>query len=176
VTTARFCLRCGARLRAVREGDKPRQRCPRCGWTFYGNPVPAAVAVVHRGRRILLTKRAVPPYAGTWDLPGGFLEAGERPEQALRRELREELGIAVREARLLLFETDRYGPDGVPVLAVTYEVVLPSGRIRPADDVSEARWFPDDALPYRAIGFPSVRRSLRAYVRARRPRARSTGR
>ena len=176
MTTARFCLQCGGRLRAIREGGKPRRRCPRCGWTFYGNPVPAAVAVLRRGRRILLTRRAYPPFAGTWDLPGGFLEPGERPEQALRRELREELGITVRDARLLLFETDRYGPNGVPVLAVTYEAVLPSGRIRPGDDVSEARWFAEDALPYRAIGFPSIRRSLRAYVRARRRPVRATGR
>ena len=45
----------------------------------------------------------------------------------------------------------------------------------PADAVSAAEWFAEDALPYRAIAFPSVRRTLRAYVRARR-RARATGR
>jgi ADP-ribose pyrophosphatase YjhB (NUDIX family) len=173
VTRARFCLQCGGRLRAVRERGKLRRRCGRCGWTFYGNPVPAAIAVIRRGRHILLTRRAVPPFAGTWDLPGGFLEAGERPDEALRRELREELGVTVRDARLLLFETDVYGPSGVPVLAAAYEARLSPGRLRPGDDVSEARWFAEDAIPYRAIGFPSIRRSLRAYVRRRlRPSSR----
>jgi len=51
-------------------------------------------ALVIRDRRILLGLR-VPrkTYGGCWDVPGGHLEAGETPEDALRRELREELGI-----------------------------------------------------------------------------------
>src|SRR5262245_17429300 len=106
MSRARFCMSCGGRLRTVRDSGKPRRRCPRCGWTFYDNPVPAAVAIIPWRCRILLTKRAFPPYAGTWDLPGGFLEAGERPEQALRRELREELGLAVRRVRVFALETD----------------------------------------------------------------------
>ena len=176
MTRARFCLACGTRLRTVREKGKPRRRCPRCGWTFYNNPVPAAVAILRRGRRILLTQRAYPPYAGTWDIPGGFLEAGERPEQGLRRELREELGLTVRRLRVLALEIDRYGPGGVPVLALTFEAEPASATLRPSDDVKAARWFPEDALPYRAIAFPSVRRTLRAYVRARRSPAPARGR
>src|SRR5207245_4144696 len=102
VTSApKFCVQCGSRLVAVREEGRTRRRCPRCGWTFYGNPVPAAVALVTRGGRLLLTRRARPPYAATWDLPGGFLEAGEHPEACLRRELREELGMKAREARFV---------------------------------------------------------------------------
>jgi len=57
---------------------------------------------------VLLARRARAPYAGLWDLPGGFLEAGETPEAALGRELREELGARVRRARLV--EPDHYGP------------------------------------------------------------------
>ncbi len=99
----RFCLLCGGRLRARREGGRPRHVCRRCGWTYYGNPVPAAVGALVRGGRLLLGRRAGPPYEGTWDLPGGFLEAGETPERALRRELWEELGIRVGRLRLLGF-------------------------------------------------------------------------
>jgi len=69
---ARFCLVCGARLRRARLEGRWRRRCPRCGWTFYANPVPAVVAVIVRGGRVLLTRRARPPYQGTWDAPGGF--------------------------------------------------------------------------------------------------------
>jgi len=90
---ARFCLACGARLRAVSEHGRRRRRCPRCGWTFYDNPVFASVAIICRRGRMLLAKRANPPYAGTWDLPGGFIEAGETPEAGMRRELREELSV-----------------------------------------------------------------------------------
>jgi 8-oxo-dGTP diphosphatase len=61
--------------------------------------VQVAVAVIERGGKVLLAQR--PPgkvYAGYWEFPGGKLEAGESPRDALVRELREELGIAVRDA------------------------------------------------------------------------------
>lgn len=163
----KFCLACGARLRTVREDGRRRHRCPRCRWTFYGNPVPAAVAVIVRGGRLLLARRARPPYAGSWDLPGGFLEAGEHPEAGLRRELEEELGVKTRRARLIDFATDRYGPKGVPVLTMVYRVTPERGRVRPADDVSEVRWFSCRAIPYPAIAFPAMRRLLRAYFTGR---------
>lgn len=160
----RYCPACAGRLRLVQVEGRRRRRCPRCGWTFYANPVPAAVALIVEGRRVLLTRRARPPYAGTWDLPGGFLEAGEPPERGLRRELREELGIGTRAARFLGFATDRYGPGGFAVLTLIYRVRPARGPLRPADDVTEARWFPLAAVPFRSIGFPSMRRALRRFV------------
>jgi ADP-ribose pyrophosphatase YjhB (NUDIX family) len=162
--TARFCLLCGGRLVSVREGGHRRRRCRRCGWTYYGNPVPACAAVVLATGRLLLARRARPPYAGMWDLPGGFLEAGEEPLGALRRELREEIGVGVRRARLIGFVTDTYGPRGVVVLSAVYRVTPTSTRVRPADDVSEARWFRRSEIPYRRIAFPAVRRLIRRYL------------
>ena len=158
---ARFCLQCGARLRDARDGAHVRRRCPRCGFTFYDNPVLASCAVVTRRGRVLLARRANPPYAGLWDLPGGFLEAGETPERALRRELREELGAKVRRARLVGFEPDRYGPDGFPTLTAVYRVDLTPGPMRCADDVAEIRWFPVAQIPFRRIAFTSMRQALR---------------
>ena len=190
--TARFCLVCGARLRRARLEGRWRRRCPRCGWTFYANPVPAVVAViVHRGR-VLLTRRARPPYRGTWDAPGGFLEAGETPEQGLRRELREEIGVGVRRARLVGFATDRYPysegatpprtprPGGFSVLAAAYRVTLTSMAMRAADDVAEVRWFVLARVPWRGIAFPGLRRLLRRTLgnprRVPRSARRATGR
>lgn len=160
----RHCLACGARLRAEREGKHRRWRCARCGWVFYNNPVPATVAIVLGPRGVLLCRRAAAPYRGLWDLAGGFLEADEPPLRGLRREIREELGARVRRARFRGFLNDRYGPGGVPVLAIIYEVRL-AGRIVARSDVSEVRWFPRRALPWRRIGFASIRRALRRHLR-----------
>jgi ADP-ribose pyrophosphatase YjhB (NUDIX family) len=170
---ARFCLACGGRLVPVVEEGHRRVRCSRCGWTYYANPVPAAVAVVIEGGRLLLGRRARAPYAGTWDLPGGFLEAGELPAAGLRREIREELGVGVRRATLIGFATDRYGPRGFVVLTALYRVRPATRRVRAADDVSEVRWFPLASIPYRQIAFPAIRRFLRGYVTMSSPSVRS---
>lgn len=71
-------------------------------------------------------------------MPGGFLEANETPEAGLRRELKEELGIGTRRARLIEFATDRYGSRGFSTLTLIYRVTPSAGRLHPADDVSEA--------------------------------------
>jgi ADP-ribose pyrophosphatase YjhB (NUDIX family) len=160
----RFCMECGGRLRRVREEGLVRRRCRRCGWTFYGNPIPATIALIVRGGKVLLARRGAEPYRGTWDLPGGFVEAGETPERGLVREIREELGARIRSARFLAFSTETYGPGGFPILAVVFRVRLARGRLRRGSDVSELRWFPRRSLPYRQIGFPSVRQALRLFA------------
>lgn len=161
---ARHCLACGARLRAARQEGRRRRRCPRCGWTFYDNPAPAVVAVVIGRRGILLARRAAPPYAGTWDLPGGFLEADELPDRGLLRELREELGARAVITRFLGFHRERYGPGGGPILVIVYLARL-AGPAKAGSDVAEARWFRRDAIPWRELAFPSARLALRAYLR-----------
>ena len=61
----------------------------------------AACALVDPDGRVLLAQRpAGKPMAGLWEFPGGKVEAGERPEETLIRELNEELGIVVSEACL----------------------------------------------------------------------------
>ena len=163
---ARHCMVCGARLKPMMQEGRLRRRCPRCGWIFYENPAPASVAIVEGRGGLLLARRAAPPYEGTWDLPGGFIEADEHPDQALLRELREELGARAVITGLHGFSIDHYGADGMPILAVVYVARL-TGKPSPQSDVAEVRWFAWDALPWRQIGFPSIRHTLREYVRKR---------
>jgi 8-oxo-dGTP diphosphatase len=73
----------------------------------------AACALIDTDGRVLIAQRpAGKPMAGLWEFPGGKVEAGERPEQTLIRELKEELGIVVNEACLapLTFASHTY-PD-----------------------------------------------------------------
>lgn len=73
----------------------------------------AACALVDADGRVLIAQRpAGKPMAGLWEFPGGKVEADERPEQTLIRELREELGIVINEACLapLTFASHSY-PD-----------------------------------------------------------------
>ncbi len=117
---------------------------------------------------MLLARRAVPPRRGCWDVLGGFIEAGETAEQAVRREVREELGAGVVLDRLLAIIPGVYGPDRTPTLNIYYVGRL-RGRpedLRPNDDVAAAAWFPLTRLP-RTIAFASNRRALRLLQDAR---------
>ena len=66
-----------------------------------GRPVHACLAVVERGGKILLVRRAKPPGIGKWGFPGGRLEPGETELQCAERELREELAIEADPVRVL---------------------------------------------------------------------------
>jgi 8-oxo-dGTP diphosphatase len=99
--------------------------------------------------RILLARRAGPPEKGKWDLPGGFLEEGEHPRDAVVRELREETGLEIEPIELVAIEMDVYGQDddAPATLNLYWTARVVSGRPQAADDVSELRWFRADELP-----------------------------
>ncbi len=165
---ARFCLRCAARLLSTASRT---QSCPRCGWQFFNNPAPTASVLIVRGREVLLARRAIAPYKGYWDPISGFVKPGETPEQAVRREAREELGLRVVLDRLLGIFADVYGSRDMPTLNVYYvgHLANPRGQLRPAADVAEVAWFSIDRLPPQ-IAFQNNRDALRLLRRKRRTR------
>ena len=96
MTSFVFCPVCAAPLApAVRledSGEKERLRCTVCDFTHWNNPTPVLAAIVQVGERILLARNAA------WQnrmfgLITGFMEAGETPEEGIRREIREETGL-----------------------------------------------------------------------------------
>jgi 8-oxo-dGTP diphosphatase len=95
-----------------------------------------------RRDRVLLVRRARPPFAGRWALPGGFVEASETVEKAALRELREETGLRGTIRGLVGVYS---GPHRDPRKPTTSVVFLVSGRGGPprgGDDAAEARWVP----------------------------------
>ncbi|HET6403913.1 MAG TPA: NUDIX hydrolase [Candidatus Thermoplasmatota archaeon] len=139
-----YCATCGGPLEAFSDHGVQRRRCARCGAVAYRNSKPCVGAIIRRGDRVLLSKRAREPHAGLWDLPGGFLESGEHPEEGVLREVREETGLRAEVVRLVGVQTGKYGDDDT--LNLVYELAA-EGDAAPADDSLELRWFPLDALP-----------------------------
>src|SRR5438046_1221379 len=131
----RFCPRCKQELEARERGHLA---CPGCGSAYYANSAPAVQGLLVRDGRILLGRRAIEPRRGCWDLPGGFLEEGEEPLDGLRREFREETGLAIEPLRWLGTHLEPY--DHYFVLGLTW-LVRADGEPRPDDDVEELRWF-----------------------------------
>jgi ADP-ribose pyrophosphatase YjhB (NUDIX family) len=108
----------------------------------------------------LLGRRRFPPRQGYWDLPGGFLEEGELPEDGLRREFLEETGLAVSPVSFIGGVVDPY--DHYFVLGLTY-IVTGDGDPVANDDVEELRWFAPADLPTE-MAFPSQNTVLAAWA------------
>ena len=140
-----FCPRCRTEL----AGDRARLTCAACGFVIYASSKPTAGALCVEDGRVLLARRAVEPFEGRWDIPGGFLEEGEDPIDGLLRELKEETGLDVEPQRFLGVWMDRYGGDSTAeaTLNLYWTARIVAGDPEPADDVSELRWFDRAALP-----------------------------
>ena len=70
-----------------------------------------------RDGKLLLVRRAIDPWHGLWDIPGGFCEAGEHPQQTVVREVREEVGLDIVVTGMLGIWMDTYGPGVGPAPA-----------------------------------------------------------
>lgn len=135
------------------------------GMPSYEYPRPALTAdiVVLRGpshaREVLLIERRFDPFAGSWALPGGFLDEWELAEHAARRELAEETGIVWGGEMCLVGVFGKRGrdPRGWTV-SVVYLVDAGDSvpAVRAGDDAAEARWFAIGALPPLAFDHDEV--------------------
>jgi ADP-ribose pyrophosphatase YjhB (NUDIX family) len=117
-----------------------------------------ALPLDHDGR-VLLGKRGIEPFYGSWNVVGGFLGYGEDPFVGLKREVREELGVACDILDFVTMDADTYGPEGTALLNTYFAVRLHSMDVRPQDDLIEVQWFPLDQLPH-DVAFESDQRAL----------------
>lgn len=155
------CSDCGATLAERTIDGRLRQVCLACGRIHWRNAKPCAGALVVRNGKVLLVRRAVEPFRGCWDIPGGFCEADEHPAETALREVREETGLEIELTGLLGLWLDDYA--GNYTLNVHYLARPLSRQLHPASDVDGAAWFASDALP-RQIAFENGRRALRTWA------------
>lgn len=166
----RFCPVCGGPLRDASVGQAVRFDCTRCGRPLYENSKPCASALVVRDGRVLLSRRGIEPLKGCWDIPGGFLEAGEDPADGAVRELFEETGLRIHLRGLLGLFIDRYGEgDEAPyTLNIYYLADAGPETPNPQDDVAELCWFGPDELP-KDLAFPHLQEVLDLWRKGQRP-------
>ena len=88
----RFCPRCATAMIDQVDSGRTRRGCPKCGFIFYGNPLPVVAAIVERNGQVVLVRNKGWP-AKIYGIVSGFLEAGESPQEGALREVKEELGL-----------------------------------------------------------------------------------
>ena len=147
--TFRFCPYCASPVVEQVRFNALRPVCSACEFVQFLDPKVAVIALVLHGDRVLLIQRAVDPGKGEWSLPGGYMDAGEMPREALQRELMEEVGLRTTVGELLdIFpmvneEGDRIGI----VLAFQGEPSSSPEIPFVADDAQDAGWFIADEIP-----------------------------
>lgn len=100
--------------------------------------IPVVTALIQREGKILVGQRPKgQSLAGVWEFPGGKIEIGESPEEALRRELQEELGIEAQIGHLALATTHHHGPTGI--LLLFFHVNYWKGELRSVHH-TELKW------------------------------------
>jgi len=151
LATWRHCPRCGDAL--DRDERSEKVECPECGFRHYAHSQVTACAIVADEQgRVLLARRAVSPYEGRWDLPGGFVGEGEHPRDAVTRELLEETGLRIEPRELLGIWMDRYAEnedDGAATMNLYFTASATGGEAVATDDVAELSWVRADELPAR---------------------------
>jgi ADP-ribose pyrophosphatase YjhB (NUDIX family) len=143
----KFCPRCATPFGAeVIEGYR-RPVCPQCGFIFYLDPKVAVACLIPLDGGILLGRRAITPGLGLWSFPSGYVNKGERLEDAAEREVLEETALCVRMERLVNVYSE---PDN-PVVLVVYEARVVDGTPQAGAEMTELQVFPPSGLPSMAF-------------------------
>jgi len=156
--THEFCGRCGTPTRH-RANERARE-CPACNLVVYPRIAPAVMCLIRRGRDILLARSPrFPP--GMYSALAGFVEPGESLEQCLAREVLEETGVRIANARYFASQPWPFPHS----LMIAYIADYAGGDITPApDEIEDAQWFSIDALPKLPNRISIARRLIDAAV------------
>ena len=140
----RYCSQCGHELGQREVGGRLRPACPSCGAVVYEDPKLAVAVLIERNGGMLMGRRSRHSASpGKWSFPAGFVDRGERVEDAAVREVREETGLEVRLDALL----GLYSATGEAVVLAVYVGTPVGGILRAADDLTELAYFPFNEPP-----------------------------
>lgn len=156
------CPICGS-IQFEINGERSRH-CSDCGFTYYANASASTAAIITNSKgEILLTTRAFEPAKGKLDLPGGFVDMNETAEEALIRELKEELNIEINNHTYLFSLPNEYNFSGITVhtLDIFFKVEVDDNiQIKTDDDVASAQFYNLNNVNIEDIGLCSIQKAI----------------
>jgi ADP-ribose pyrophosphatase YjhB (NUDIX family) len=163
----KFCSTCGSDRLQLRipEGDTlPRVICAACGTIHYQNPKVVVGCLAEWEGKVLLCKRAIDPRSGFWTLPAGFLENGESVPAGAMRETLEEANARVE-------IVDLYSMISLPYISQVYVLFrarLLDADFSPGSESLDVRLFSEAEIPWNALAFRTIQRTLQHYYQDRK--------
>ena len=134
-----------------------------CEICAFKNPKGVVTAVIINNNELLVLKRKEDPFKGMWDLPGGFINEGETPEEALKREMKEELGIDEGKPVFMRSFPGVYLWKGkeIPIINSFYLLEIRKNNIILNEENSDFNWVPLSEINPSDIAFDSIQKFLR---------------
>lgn len=129
----KHCGHCGSALEVV-TGSLAWKRCPDCGWSWHDSPVPVVLVLLTTddGRVVYTRKDSYEPWR--WTVVAGFIEKGERAEEAALREVKEETNL---DAEMVKFMGTHFFPGRSDQLVIAFHARVVGGTARAGDDVDQ---------------------------------------
>ncbi|MBX9621501.1 MAG: NAD(+) diphosphatase [Alphaproteobacteria bacterium] len=136
-----YCSKCGGKIQKVLETTE--KKCGSCELSFFPNPFPAVMVLIQRENELLLARSAhFKP--GIYSALAGFIDIGETAEQAVHREVREEVGVQITELKY-------FGSQSWPFpnsFMIAFKAEYLRGEIKiDGNEIEDARWFHLNKLP-----------------------------
>ncbi|MDD4922358.1 MAG: NUDIX domain-containing protein [Bacteroidales bacterium] len=163
----RFCPACGSSHWEI--NNEKSKHCTNCGFVYYAN-ASAAVAALIRNENgdLLVCRRAKDPAKGTLDLPGGFVDMNENIEEAVRREIMEELNLSVTDITYFKSIPNDYLYSGMVIHTLDFLFLCKVNHLhnlKAMDDVSEAFFKPVNTISPQDFGLNSIKKGIIAFLK-----------
>lgn len=161
----KYCLRCGSPTFLPQRDHS--FKCDSCGFHFYLNSAAAVAAlIVNEKKELLLTIRGIEPGKGMLDLPGGFVDRNESAEEALLREIREELGLEIEDYKYFVSYPNEYVFSGFKVYTTDLGFICTVRDfqcMKAQDDISAFVFIKKEDIDYSRILGKSIRRMVQDF-------------
>ena len=162
----KYCPVCGS-SEFARHNEKS-MKCGQCGFILYVNASAATAAFIRNENGCLLVcRRGKEPAKGTLDLPGGFVDGDETAEEAIAREIKEELNAEVCRTEYLFSLPNEYLYSGLtePTLDMFFACRLKdTENLHAADDVESIEFVPPAEICSELFGLKSVRKAVEMFL------------
>ncbi len=150
-------------IRDVDGDTKQRFACDSCGNIHYTNPKIVVGALSYWEDKVLLSKRAIEPRKGFWNVPAGYLEDFEKAEDGAIRETWEEAGTDIEIIQPYVI----YNLPQANQVYIHFLAKLKDGIVRNGEESLESGLFTEEEIPWKEMAFTSSTFALRRFFRER---------